>query len=248
MMQAIMLVCFVILYSSFGKPFLNEKSIVIKSRTKEILSRANHPQSLQNKLAVEEAIEELYKMGVKNPSRYQMAISSGSWRTIWTTVTSNSIVGRLLGAPASNILGGRSWQVLSKDLDCSENIVLWPSTGIRMAGQARIAPSSSPPGYALTINGLEFRWGADGCPEATGLIGDAAVQDGKRFTALKLDDKTVLRNGVGSLDLLYNDGFIRVTRDENTAITYVHIKEPVAITAAAAKVDASLVQPFLQST
>ena len=201
-------------------------SLPVKSRAiLPLLEAIRLPQSKQNRVKVELLIEELSAKAIKNKSTMKRPIQSGSYRTVWSTVTADSLIGTILRKPPSNVLGGPSWQIISKDKTEAENIVYWDFCDVRMAGLARLSPLPSPnDGYSLSICGLGFRWGANGCPEKDQAKNDS--KQGKVATLFYLDEDTTLGNGVGTLRLLYNDGNVRITRDEIQNNTYVHVKEP----------------------
>ncbi|KAJ1419348.1 hypothetical protein B484DRAFT_453436 [Ochromonadaceae sp. CCMP2298] len=191
----------------------------------DLLTACSRAQSPANRRLAVESIEKLSELQKREP------ISAGSWRTLWSTVTSDNLIGSALRQKPSVILGGLSWQVISKEKDKSENVVFWPSLGLRMAGLADLRPlaAAGKEGYKLRISGLEFRWGtkrADPIPEKMGLLRDDQ-SNGKAWTVLMLAPNVTLSNGVGALEVIYNDGVVRCVRDTIQDNIYVHIKEPV---------------------
>ncbi|KAL7560563.1 hypothetical protein ACA910_001430 [Epithemia clementina (nom. ined.)] len=52
-------------------------------------------------------------------------------------------------------------------------------------------------------------------------------QNRKSWQVLALDENTTLGNGVGELQVLYNDGVVRITRDVLRNNTYIHVREPL---------------------
>lgn len=192
-----------------------------------MLEAASRSQSITNRIEVERLIDELTELSSRNKDALRKPIQAGSYRTAWSTVTADNFVGFLLNNPPSNILGGPSWQIFSNDRKHATNIVYWKGIDIRMAGLARLSPlkggGDASDGYDLQISGLEFRWGAGGCPEKYGSFSDT----GKSWTLLELPEDETLGNGVGTLGILYNDGVVRITRDDVQDNTYVHIREPL---------------------
>mmetsp|Transcript_31219 Transcript_31219/g.42947 ORF Transcript_31219/g.42947 Transcript_31219/m.42947 type:complete len:112 (-) Transcript_31219:93-428(-) len=89
--------------------------------------------------------------------------------------------------------------------------------------------------YSIYITGLAFRWfnassNAVRIPEANGLIGPSAVQPeqgGREYTLLRLPEDKSLRNGVGELQVLYNDGEVRITKDLKQQLSYIHVREEI---------------------
>lgn len=45
---------------------------------------------------------------------------------------------------------------------------------------------------------------------------------------LSVDKVCFNRNGVGKLMIYYNDGTLRISRDEDQKLTYIHVLEPLA--------------------
>lgn len=56
-------------------------------------------------------------------------------------------------------------------------------------------------------------------------MGDDVICD-RKFRPFYLKEGEILSNGVGTLEVLYNDGFVRVTTDTKQKNTYVHVIEP----------------------
>lgn len=194
-----------------------------------LLQAASKSQSVTNRIRVEELVEELTKAASQRPFLLRKPIESGSYRTVWSTVTSDNFFGFLMNNPPSNVLGGPSWQVVSEDMREGTNIVYWKDLDIRMAGLARLSPlPGGVAGYSLQISGLEFRWGAGGCPEKENRKTSKAV-DTKVWRVFELPEEETLGNGVGTLELLYNDGAVRITKDNVQQNTYIHVKEPIGL-------------------
>ena len=122
----------------------------------------------------------------------------------------------------------------------------WKHLGLRMVGKAELSTFSEPrdnrPGYDLTIKGLEFRYGGDGVPEADLQRYVSILPDIKRITVVDLGDKKLRyalsltrhtsnylprSNGVGRLHILYNDGNLRISKDFDQRLAYVHLREPL---------------------
>lgn len=195
-----------------------------------LLKAASKKQSIWNRLEVEDCIEELSLVASRNPSQLRKTtIASGSYRTVWSTVTGDNFVGVALGHRPSNVLGGPSWQIVFPDSGDAENIVYWKSLDLRMAGLAQLQPLPGL-GYNLFIRGLEFRWGAEGCPEQQSPTSRSsnAKKKGKIWKLFQLKRDQTLGNGVGTLEVLYNDGMVRITKDNIQQNTYVHIQEPLS--------------------
>jgi hypothetical protein len=132
-------------------------------RVKALLEAVDKPQSAKARALVEKHINALSKIASENPRVLRMPVAGGVWRTLWSSVTSDSFVGTVLKLPPSNILGGQAWQIISNDLKEAENVVYWKRLGnTRMIGLASTRPttlSKDQPGYDLIVKGLEFRWG-----------------------------------------------------------------------------------------
>jgi hypothetical protein len=200
---------------------------VASSSVYKLIEAATRPQSSGNRQLVESLIKDLSNEAKAN-KKYCKPISAGSYRTVWTSVTAASPIGVLKRDKPSVVLGGQSWQVINKSLNFAENVVFWPNFfGIRMAGLARINPIVGKAGYHLAISGLEFRRSdsdEEPIPEKYGKMGDTL----SGFRVLSLKPTETLSNGVGTLEVLFNDGTFRITKDTTQDNTYIHIKEPVA--------------------
>lgn len=199
-----------------------------------LLEAASKKQSITNRIEVERLIDELTELSSRNKGALRRPMQDGSYRTAWSTVTADNFFGFLLNNSPANILGGPSWQILSNDRKHATNIVYWKGLDIRMAGLARLSPlqgDKAGDGYDLQISGLEFRWGTGSCPEQYGGGSSSSSSSdtggGKSWTLLELPEDKTLGNGVGTLDLLYNDGVVRITKDDAQKNTYVHIREPL---------------------
>lgn len=190
-----------------------------KTAKKQLLTAITRPQNINSRRAVEQAIDQIAIIAKSNKANLLKPLSSGVYWTRWTSTSADSLLG--MGTSPSLILGGKSFQTIGKERKRAENVVYWKagSLGVRMVGIASIS-TPLPSQYTLTIKGLQFRYGASSptCPEQLGLAGD----DGKVWTPLLLPEGQELQNGKGTLEILYNDGNLRVTKDENTGIMYVH--------------------------
>ena len=244
--QAFIFYCFLILTDAYGlaingKTASRQWSVQrdVQSLTDlsagglELLEAASQPQSSKNRRIVEDLMASMEIAAKKKPASLKKPIAPGNYRTVWSTVTADSFFGSILRRKPSCVLGGPSWQLISKQMLTSENIVYWPFLDVRMAGLARLSPlekngGKNSKGYCLQISGLEFRWGADGCPEREDMLGAPSTTAGSRLRVFELDQDKTLSNGVGELELLFNDGAVRVTRDNIQKNTYVHLKEPFA--------------------
>lgn len=209
-----------------------KKSIKQYAELDNLIALVNSKQSYENKVKVEKEIKRLSSLADSNPTLLKKSIEPKSWRTIWTSVTANTLIGSSIGNKPSNVLGGLSWQVFSKNMNSVENIVYWKALQLRMVGIADIELIDNNKGYNLYIKGLEFRWGLNNnnnnIPESIGIIGNEAVQkdkNGNNLVLIKLNDNKTLRNGVGKLDLLYNNGFLRITCDQSKQLAYIHLAE-----------------------
>lgn len=170
------------------------KSITLLKR--ELINAVALPQSTANRLMVEEIIQDLQVCAKASRKTYLRKLEAGSYRTIWTSVSADSLIGQLLRQTPSCIVGGISWQIINKELTTAENLVYWKAIKIRMVGKADIVPfaSSEEVGYDLTIKGLEFRYGAnDDVPEANFKTYKSSSDAFKRVTVLSLGDDEVLR-------------------------------------------------------
>lgn len=208
------------------------------SQVLDLMREVSRVQSPKSRKKVEAAIAELGELANARPAAYKKPVTPGAYRTAWSTVTSDTLFGQILRQTPSTVLGGPSWQVISSDRTKSENVVYWPNLGLRMAGLASLSPiaQNAPKkrvGYELTIKGLEFRWGStenDGLPEQLGLLGAQQSNDRQSvWEVVKLKDDEVLSNGLGELEVLYNDGLVRIVRDSLQDNTYIHVREPVPI-------------------
>lgn len=187
---------------------------------------------------MEKLIKDLSVLADAKPNMYKKPLKTGqSYRTLWSTVTASSPLGWLLQQKPSVVLGGPSWQTISSDGKSTENVVNWivGDNSIRMIGLADLQPlKDGKNGYDLMIRGLEFRVGSsrkgisndqvEQVPEKKGAMGS---QSGDKFTfgPFLLKDDEALRNGVGTLEVLYNDGFTRITEDKVQKNKYIHIVE-----------------------
>ena len=223
----------------------------LSGEVKRLIEVLNMPQSLKSRREVEELITVLSAKAIKSPSMYRKQIERGkSYRTLWSSVTSSSILGQLLGQKPSVVLNGPSWQTISSDGKSSENIVQWRlgDFSVRMVGMASLTPLQKKTGYGLVIRGLEFRV-AKGMemtdkankrmnkmkqevmkteiPERFALMGDEAkASDAYLLGSFQLKEDEALRNGVGTLEVLYNDGLVRITEDKVQNNRYIHVLEP----------------------
>jgi hypothetical protein len=119
-------------------------------------------------------------LALSKPSLYKKPIVAGAWRTVWTTVTADNVLGVVTRSTPQSVIGGIAWQIFSNDMKTSENIVYWKSTGLRMAGKADIQTFKNQGeslqekfGYFLLIRGLDFRLnGKKSVPEAAGVLGE----------------------------------------------------------------------------
>lgn len=194
-----------------------------------LLNAVNQVQSRQNQKKVEDLITKLADKANKDKKKLKQNVKAGTaYRTIWSTVTAGTIIGQVLRQKPAAVLGGDSWQIISKDGEKAENIVYWPffgDKGIRMIGLADLRPlPQGQIGYTLIIKGLEFRVGMkNNIPEVDGT--DAGSD--KSFTLFVLEDGKELENGKGTLEVLYFDGVVRISRDTVQMNTYIHIREPI---------------------
>lgn len=146
------------LRQTFTRPSLNFNSQrIINENVCDLLSLTKQRQCPQNAIAVEGKINELRELAALYPKECRKSISPGSWRTVWTSVTSQSILGTLFQSTPASILGGLSWQTVSTDKKTAENTVFWKQVGIRMIGLANLTFTESADAYDLAIAGLEFR-------------------------------------------------------------------------------------------
>lgn len=201
-----------------------------------LISACQVPQSGAARKAVEACIERLEAQAQQSQNtRLRQKVKLGAaYRTIWSTVTADTLPGQVLRQLPDCILGGKSWQCISPDGKTAENIVYWRMgslLSLRMAGLAALSPLSggvaNTNGYDLTIKGLEFRWGPAGfLPEAYPLREQESASNAV-LQVFSLPDGKVLENGRGTLDILYNDGNLRISRDTVQSNTYVHLLEPL---------------------
>lgn len=201
----------------------------------QLLNACRVPQSPAARKAVEACISRLEGQAEQkgNAQLRQKVKLGAAYRTIWSTVTSDTIPGIVLRQLPDCILGGRSWQCISSDGKAAENIVYWrfgSLLSLRMAGLAALAPlsgeSAGRNGYDLIIKGLEFRWGPGGwLPEA--YPQRIPVATNKVLKVFNLAEGQELENGKGTLEVVYNDGSLRISRDNVQKNTYVHLLEPL---------------------
>ena len=219
--------------SSLAIALLGAKARVPSIDVQELLTACKVVQSPSARRRVEDCILRLQEKASKNANLRQRIKLGAAYRTIWSTVTASTLPGQVLRQAPNKILGGDSWQIISKDGRRAENIVYWKTIGdfsLRMAGLADLKPL--PPasnGYELIIKGLEFRWGAKGyLPEVYPPPPSTRAQTPAGSARLfYLDDGKELDNGRGTLDILYFDGQLRISRDSVAANTYVHLLEPL---------------------
>lgn len=249
----ILIVLFVNLISSLSlfKASKPRNTDLIK-QVSYITNLPNIPQGFKERVFVESCIADLSQIASLQPDLYKKKIAPNSaWKTIWTSVTADNVFGILTRSSSSSILGGKSWQVFDSKFQKAENIVLWDlpyGYKLRMCGLAGTVPFADKAkgmGYDLEIRGLEFRWNRIDetnilnkkrrllsekndeyvPPEVKGYLGDAAAtQSDGVLTIVKLKDDYSLRNGIGTLKVLFNDGALRITRDEEQKLTYVHVR------------------------
>ncbi len=148
-------------------------------------------------------------------------------------MTSDTLIGKMLGQRPSTVLGGKSWQTISDSGKQTENVVYWDvpfsDLGLRMVGIADLEPlaSSEKKGYNLFIRGLEFRVGRKNViPEREGQVGRKPTDTAVLRPLFIADDDKTFSNGAGTLEVIYNDGIIRVTEDTMQKNFYVHAVEP----------------------
>ena len=203
-----------------------------RSLSDSLLRSIGMVQSRESRKTVEALVSELALTASKHPNVFLKDIKVGrAYRTVWSTVTSDTLAGFLLKQKPSNILGGDSWQVIDQSGMKGENIVYWRigNLGIRMVGLSDLKPLGSKKGYELIIRGLSFRWKLmnkdEIIPESNGLMGaDAEMQSG-HVRLFYLQDHQLLSSGQGTLEVLYNDGDMRITCDSQRSNVYVHIAE-----------------------
>ena len=199
----------------------------------DLLQACKAVQSQKARRRVEECILRLQEKAAKkqNGKLRQKVKLGAAYRTIWSTVTADTLVGQTLRQAPNRILGGDSWQLISKDGRKAENIVYWALFGlpisVRMAGLADLEPLQASNGYDLVIKGLEFRFGERGyLPEVYAQRVPARDQ-ARRYRVFYLDEGKELDNGRGTLEILYFDGQLRISRDSVQNNTYVHLLEPL---------------------
>jgi hypothetical protein len=196
---------------------------------RDVLKSIKLQQNKVNRKTVETLITELGELSKKSPKEYLKPVMPGSYRTLWTTVSADNLLGQLLQQTPDSIANGMSWQIINKDLTIAENIVYWDVINIRMVGKASISAFTDTrkgvTGYDLSIKGLEFRYGEE-IPESNfNTYNPDKIT--KRLKVLELKSDQVLSNGVGKLEFIYNDGLLRISRDEKQNLTYIHVKEPL---------------------
>ena len=204
-----------------------------------LLQACQAVQSPTSQRKVEECIGRLQeKAAQKQNANLRQKVKRGvAYRTIWSTVTASTLAGQALRQAPNKILGGDSWQLISEDGSKAENIVYWTIgnlLSVRMAGLADLKPLVASNAYELVIRGLEFRWGKPGyLPEVYAERCRSILQQAKSINKSSarlfyLDDGKVLDNGRGTLDILYFDGQLRISRDSVQENTYVHLMEPLS--------------------
>ena len=200
------------------------------AEVQQLLQACQEVQSPAARRKVEDCILRLQEKASQNANLRQKIKLGASYRTIWSTVTASTLPGQVLRQAPNKILGGDSWQLVSKDGRKAENIVYWTIgnwLSVRMAGLADLKPL--PPasnGYELIIKGLEFRWGDKGyLPEV--YPPSSSVQTPRNARLFYLEDGKELDNGRGTLSVLYFDGQLRISRDSVADNTYVHLLEPI---------------------
>eukprot|EP00596_Hydrurales_sp_CCMP1899_P005812 CAMPEP_0119042750 /NCGR_PEP_ID=MMETSP1177-20130426/16127_1 /TAXON_ID=2985 /ORGANISM="Ochromonas sp, Strain CCMP1899" /LENGTH=223 /DNA_ID=CAMNT_0007009743 /DNA_START=137 /DNA_END=808 /DNA_ORIENTATION=+ len=202
---------------------INTAKLALNNVVKSILDNIRLPQSTVNRMKVEQNIEDIEKFLGNNNKNMRKPIADGSYRTLWTSVTADNLLGKLLKQSPSCVAGGPSWQIVNGN--SAENIVYWEGLSLRMAGLAAIKQSIEGQYYDLIIKGLEFRWGSKYSPESRYPVMEPKTNFWTLFT---LPDGKELSNGVGKLDILYNDGSLRITRDKAQGLTYIHMREPLS--------------------
>lgn len=165
------------------------------SAVQSLISLSVRPQSKENRKLVESQIHVVSELANHKTAQYKKSSIAGAWRTVWTTVTSDNVIGNILRNKPSNILGGESWQVVDSDERRAENIVFWEAFDLRMAGLAAIqtfSDTNGTKGYILSINGLQFRWGQRGVLEKAGIASDEP-RGSNQFLLFKLEEGKSLR-------------------------------------------------------
>ena len=67
-------------------------------RTKaSLLAAIRRPQSSQHRVEVEAAIDRIHGLAKRAPREFLRPLEPGSFRTVWTTVTADTLLGPLLG-------------------------------------------------------------------------------------------------------------------------------------------------------
>lgn len=224
--------------SSFPKTLFNPSRNVKRdmddnrSLSESLLRSIGMVQSRESRKTVEALVSDLSLTASKYPNMFMKDIKVGkAYRTVWSTVTSDTPAGFLLKQKPSRILGGDSWQVIDKSGTKGENIVYWRigNLGIRMVGLSDLKPLGSKKGYELIIRGLSFRWKLmdkdEIVPESNGLMGSDAEMQSEHVQLFYLQDHQLLSSGQGTLEVLYNDGDMRITCDSQRSNVYVHIAE-----------------------
>jgi len=203
-----------------------------RSLSENLVRSIGKVQSRESRKEVEELVSQLSLKATKYPNRLLNDIKIGrAYRTVWSTVTSDTFAGFLLKQNPSRILGGDSWQVIDQNGLKGENVVYWriANLGIRMVGLSDLNPLGSKKGYELIIRGLSFRWkfmdNDEIVPESKGLMGAEAELQSGHVHLFYLQDHQLLSSGQGSLEVLYNDGDMRITSDSKRSNVYVHIAE-----------------------
>lgn len=202
----------------------------------DLLLACKAVQSQKARRRVEDCILRLQEKASKKQNvKLRQKIKLGAaYRTIWSTVTASTLIGAALRQAPNRILCGDSWQLISKDGKRAENIVYWSLFGlpisVRMAGLADLEPLQASNGYDLVIKGLEFRFGKKGyLPEVYVPADESSPRDqaDSSLRVFHLEDGKELDNGRGTLEILYFDGRVRISRDCVQNNTYVHILEPL---------------------
>jgi hypothetical protein len=198
----------------------------------ELLVACKAVQSQKARRRVEECILRLQEKASKKQNvKLRQSLKLGAaYRTIWSTVTASTLIGAALRQAPNQILCGDAWQVISNDGKRAENIVYWSLFGLpmsaRMAGLADLEPLQASNGYDLVIKGLEFRFGEKGyLPEVYVPADESSSRSSLRV--FYLEDGKELDNGRGTLEILYFDGQLRISRDSVQNNTYVHLLEPL---------------------
>jgi len=222
--------------SLFAPKFGATQQQAYSVEVQDLLQACKAVQSQQARRRVEDCILRLQEKAAKkqNGKLRQKVKLGAAYRTIWSTVTADTLVGQALRQAPNRILGGDSWQLISKDGRKAENIVYWTLFGlpisVRMAGLADLEPLQASNGYDLVIKGLEFRFGERGYLPEVYTQRDSARDQAHSSSSLRvfyLEDGKELDNGRGTLEILYFDGQLRISRDSVQRNTYVHLLEPL---------------------